>query len=181
MVSSYIPTVSSLIRARRNFNTKLRIADAKVLLGAVPYPGGGAEALPETIEEVITLHTIIPSSNLLTIPIMEDCAQPMVGIQTHGLTQQTVLSQLPSTTIFHIACHGVQNSENPLDSGLILQDGLLKLSTLMGINLQHGFLAFLSACHSAKGDKKNQDQAVHLAAAMLFVGFQSVVATMWCV
>lgn len=37
----------------------------------------------------------------------------------------------------------------------------------------------LSACETATGDSEQPDQAVHLAAAMLFVGFRSVIATMW--
>jgi CHAT domain-containing protein len=37
----------------------------------------------------------------------------------------------------------------------------------------------MSACETAKGDQKQPDQVVHLAAAMLFAGFQSVVGTMW--
>jgi hypothetical protein len=39
-------------------------------------------------------------------------------------------------------------------------------------------LAFLSACQTAKGDEDMPDQAVHLAASMLFCGFKSVIATM---
>ncbi|KAF9239427.1 hypothetical protein BU15DRAFT_61939 [Melanogaster broomeanus] len=39
--------------------------------------------------------------------------------------------------------------------------------------------AFLSACHTAVGDKSTPDEAIHLAAAMQFAGFKSVVGTMW--
>ena len=40
--------------------------------------------------------------------------------------------------------------------------------------------AFLSACHSAEQSVLfSQDQAIHLAAAMQFSGFRSVVGTMW--
>jgi CHAT domain-containing protein len=40
-------------------------------------------------------------------------------------------------------------------------------------------LAFLSACRTAQGDANAPDQAVHLAASMLFCGFWSVIGTMW--
>jgi CHAT domain-containing protein len=40
-------------------------------------------------------------------------------------------------------------------------------------------LAFLSACETAKGDKTIPDEAMHLAATLLFAGFRGVVATMW--
>ncbi|KAJ7082505.1 hypothetical protein C8R44DRAFT_753768 [Mycena epipterygia] len=40
-------------------------------------------------------------------------------------------------------------------------------------------LAFLSACETAKGDDMVPDEAMHLAATLLFAGFRGVVATMW--
>jgi CHAT domain-containing protein len=49
----------------------------------------------------------------------------------------------------------------------------------MSLNLPNAFLAILSACETAKGDASQPDQSVHLAAAMLYIGFKSVVGTMW--
>jgi CHAT domain-containing protein len=49
----------------------------------------------------------------------------------------------------------------------------------MDIKLENAFLAYLSACQTATGDREQPDQAMHLAAAMLYSGFKSVVATMW--
>jgi CHAT domain-containing protein len=49
----------------------------------------------------------------------------------------------------------------------------------MKLDLKDAVFAFLSACETAKGDTEQPDQAIHLAAAMLFVGFKSIVATMW--
>jgi CHAT domain-containing protein len=66
-----------------------------------------------------------------------------------------------------------------LKSGFILQDGMLTISKLMSLNLPKAFLAVLSACETAKGDLSQPDQAIHLAAAMVYVGFKSVLATMW--
>jgi CHAT domain-containing protein len=83
--------------------------------------------------------------------------------------------------IVHLACHGVQDSEKATESGFCLGDGRLTISKLMELKLDNAFLAFLSACETAKGDADQPDQAMHLAAAMLFAGFKSVIATMWCV
>jgi hypothetical protein len=80
--------------------------------------------------------------------------------------------------ILHMACHGIQHSD-PLRSAFLLQDGRLSIEDVMQLNLPDAFLAFLSACHTAKGDHNAPDQAVHLAASMLFCGFRSVVGTMW--
>ena len=58
-------------------------------------------------------------------------------------------------------------------------DEMLTVSQLLSLNLSRAFFAFLSACETAKGDEKQPDQAIHLAATMLFVGFRSVIGTMW--
>ncbi|KAG1721030.1 hypothetical protein EDB19DRAFT_1590580, partial [Suillus lakei] len=41
--------------------------------------------------------------------------------------------------------------------------------------------AFLSACHTTVGDEKSPDKSIHLAAAMQFSGFRSVIGSMWSV
>jgi CHAT domain-containing protein len=80
--------------------------------------------------------------------------------------------------VLHLACHGVQHAD-PLSSCFILGDGKLTVGDLMKLDLPHAALAFLSACQTAKGDRAQPDQAVHLAASMLFCGFRSVIGTMW--
>jgi CHAT domain-containing protein len=80
--------------------------------------------------------------------------------------------------ILHLACHGEQ-ADSPLDSAFLLSDGRLTIQDLMSIRLPNAVLAFLSACQTAKGSEDLPDQAVHLAASMLFCGFRSVVGTMW--
>jgi CHAT domain-containing protein len=102
-------------------------------------------------------------------------------------TGETAQIHLRGSSIVHFACHGVQDLNHPLDSGLILSDGRLKVSDIMriqeGDNAQDArkcmSLAFLSACETAKGDGKVPDEAMHLAASLLFAGFRGVVATMW--
>jgi hypothetical protein len=72
-------------------------------------------------------------------------------------------------------------NDNAMQSSFCLGDGQLTIARLMQLRLNDTFLAFLSACETAKGDKDQLDQVMHLAAAMLFSGFKSVVATMWYV
>lgn len=79
--------------------------------------------------------------------------------------------------------------KQPLDSGLILTDGRLKVSEIMRrpendntFDLKkYMSLAFLCACETAKGDETVPDEAMHLASSLLFAGFRGVVATMWWV
>jgi CHAT domain-containing protein len=74
----------------------------------------------------------------------------MVG---KGTSAQTLLAHLPDTTILHLACHGHQNSENALRSGFVMSDMILTIESLIQAPLPHAFMAFLSACETAKGDK----------------------------
>jgi len=47
--------------------------------------------------------------------------------------------------------------------------------------LQQPEFAFLSACHTTVGHESSPDEAIHLAAAMQFSGFRSVIGSMWSV
>ena len=103
---------------------------------------------------------------------------PSSGIEKTRI--QDALHQLKEASIVQIICHGQQDPKNPLDSALLLEDGKLTISSMQSIErAPAGSFAFLSACMSAKGDVNHPDEAIHLAATMLCVGFQSVVATMW--
>jgi CHAT domain-containing protein len=90
-----------------------------------------------------------------------------------------VIEALESTDLVHFACHGVQVGREPHESHFCLRSDNLTVEELMQTDLRTSFCAFLSACETAKGDRQHADEAVHLAAAMLFAGFKSVVATMW--
>jgi CHAT domain-containing protein len=70
-----------------------------------------------------------------------------------GMQVQTLLGRLPEATILHLACHGIQDAEIPLNSGFVMSDGTLTISKLIGVSSPRAFLAFLSACETAKGDK----------------------------
>lgn len=90
-----------------------------------------------------------------------------------------VLNAIPNAAILHLACHGYANAVDVLDSGFVMSDQILTVAALMELNLPNAFLAFLSACETAKATEKQPDQAIHLAATMLFTGFKSVIGTMW--
>jgi CHAT domain-containing protein len=94
-------------------------------------------------------------------------------------TKAEVLAALQSSQVIHLACHGIQHEYEPHKSHFCLATGDLTVSELMEMDLKDPFLAYLSACETAKGDQRYADEAVHLAATMLFAGFKSVVATMW--
>jgi CHAT domain-containing protein len=96
-------------------------------------------------------------------------------------TVEDTSKAMQTASIVHLACHGVQDIKDATQSGFCLGDGRLTIAKLMDLRTDDAFLAFLSACETARGDKKQPDQGMHLAAAMLFSGFKSVIATMWYV
>ena len=146
-----------------------------MLLAAVSLPSKWAR-LPFATKEVEAIRALVPPH--VMIEVLGDASGPDTK-PTAAPTTGTVMERLPATAILHLACHGHQDPKNPLDSGFVLQDGMLTVAKLMSLNLDKAFLAFLSACETAKGDKAQPDQALHLAATMLFAGFRSVVGTMW--
>ena len=171
-VPSYTPTLGALLNARRDMRPVRKIG-AQLLLAAVPR-GFRWRYLPSAEEEMLIIKTIVPAvSTLQTNDVT--CRDA----RTSGATAQDVLQKLPEAAILHLACHGHQSLQNPLESGFVMSDRMLTVEELMGLHLPHAFFAFLSACETAKGDDQQPDQAIHLAATMLFAGFKSVIGTMW--
>jgi CHAT domain-containing protein len=167
VVSSYTPTIAALLRSQKSDRTFSKL-DAKLGVIAV-VKAQDLSTLWNVEKEIGYVRTAAQSAG---ISINDDCVNNKAMV-TH------TADALKNTNMAHIACHGTQNVEDPLSSGFGLVDGILTISHLMELNLKDAFLAFLSACETAKGDKSQPDQTVHLAATMLFVGFRSVVATMW--
>jgi CHAT domain-containing protein len=172
-VSSYIPTISSLIKARSCWYPIARTQLAGLLVcEESPLFGGSAiRGLPQAAKEIRLIRECFRSVK----------AQVLNGESTH--TSLSCLRNLldgPPAHILHLACHGIQDSD-PLKSALLLHDGKLAIEDIMKYNLPHAVLAFLSACQTAKGDQNAPDQSIHLAASMLFCGFRSVIGTMWYV
>lgn len=177
VLSSYTPTLAALLDFRRRTLSVPRTA-LKVLLAAVPRPcppGPRWKMLPFTVREAHAVRETLDETALIELPQDEDC----VLSPERSATANSVIERLPSAHVLHLACHGFQHPTDPLQSGFAMRDSMLTVRELMKLELPNAFLAFLSACETAKGDKVQPDQTVHLAAAMLFTGFRSVIATMW--
>jgi CHAT domain-containing protein len=112
--------------------------------------------------------------------IAHDYAQDVEPLLFNGSTTCFgIENALQKAQLVHLACHGIQDSKQAMQSGFCLGDGRLTIARLMDLQLDKAFFAFLSACETARGDDAQPDQVIHLGAAMLFTGFQSVVATLW--
>lgn len=149
VVSSYIPTLNSLISARKAYKP-VSATHAKILLAAVPQPHVPVRSsLPSTVEEVhVVARAVLPNT---IIPLHED-EDASFG-EDHGIRAQTLLENLQQATILHLACHGLQDSSSPLKSAFLMWDGALSISDMMQLALPNAFFAFLSAGETAKGDK----------------------------
>lgn len=145
-----------------------------------PHPYTGTR-IPATVDEIRCISEIIPKELVIPLDSADDVlAKP----DAEGISVASALDRLSNQhpTIPHIACHGQQDTLNPLSSGFLLRDGKLTMLEIMRNRVDEStLLAFLSACETARVAGPFAHQAIHLAASMLFAGFKSVVATMWCV
>jgi CHAT domain-containing protein len=166
-VSSYIPTLSALTKARENWC----IVPCNEVTGILAACKNTPRQTP--------LHNVEQEIDVSMACFKQASAQVLLSSSpntTAQLLRQALAEQ--SAHILHLACHGEQ-ADNALDSAFLLNDGRLSIKELMTIQLSDAVLAFLSACQTARGSQHLPDQAVHLAASMLFCGFRSVVGTMW--
>ncbi|KIM79025.1 hypothetical protein PILCRDRAFT_10686 [Piloderma croceum F 1598] len=157
VVSSYIPTLGSLLVPPSP------MADSFKMMVAIDN-----HTLPYSHEELRKIEGHVPRECLVRL-----------GIEEAPALVDAFLSHFEVASIVHLACHGEQNMENPLDSCLFLKDGTLKISKIMEKPMPNASLAFLAACETAVGDVKLPDEAFHLAATMLFAGFRGTVGTLW--
>ncbi|KZP31599.1 hypothetical protein FIBSPDRAFT_925819 [Athelia psychrophila] len=181
-VSSYTPTLSALISARKAINKQssvLRNASAgSPSLLAVIHPGH-----PPKIEgDLDQLRTVLNERRVIE-NAAKKAAWPgrVCSLVKADATREAVLSQLPNYPWVHFACHGLLNISHPFQSAFVLQDDPLSLSDLVKARLPNADFAFLAACDSATAGSTSvtPDEALHLAAAVQFCGVRSVVGTLW--
>ncbi|KAG2135415.1 CHAT domain-containing protein [Suillus clintonianus] len=164
-VCSYTPTLSALIRARQAMKTRATPSFAAI---GQSQPGAGqGDVLPAVDSELELVHTLVPPNIKFT------------NISKDEATQAGALNALQRNTWVHLACHGKQDLEQPYNSYFAMRDKPVTLLDIMENNSPQAEFAFLSACHTAVGDKDTPDEAIHLAAGLQFSGFKSVVGTLW--
>ena len=157
--SSYITTLSALIRARSS--TVAQAVVPKLLVIGQP-----SEQLPNVQPEIDIVRQLGDFVDVLVGP-EATCDKVLHGLHQHSWA--------------HFACHGhLGDNSQPVQASFELYGGSsLNLLDLIQARLPNAELAFLSACHSAEGDLITPDETIHLAAALQFCGFRSVVGTLW--
>ncbi|KAG1908881.1 CHAT domain-containing protein [Suillus fuscotomentosus] len=165
-ISSYTPTVATLVRARQQIS---RDASSQhfVAIGQ-GNPVEGKELKCVTPELAVVARHVTP---VISFTSLED----------GDATVEGALDALDRNQWLHLACHGMPHRTQPFESSFAMHDGPLMIKAIIRSNSQNPQFAFLSACHTTVGDKKSPDESIHLAAAMQFCGFRSVIGSMWSV
>ena len=163
-ISSYTPTLTALLQARSDAH--LRSSDA-------PPSLLGVALLDDTLEaantEVQVLKNHFAPPDMLSLAVGSEC------------TRENVLAGLRERPWAHFTCHGVLEPGEPFNSAFILSNSdRITLLDIIKAGLHSAELAVLSACHTAEQTQGSAtEEVLHLAAAMQFSGFRSVVGTMW--
>ncbi|KAG2119367.1 CHAT domain-containing protein [Suillus clintonianus] len=164
-ICSYTPTLSALIRSRQLMKT--RATPSFVAVGQGQPGGGKGKALLAVDSELELVRKLVPAIANHT------------SISGEAATRAGALKALEQNTWVHLACHGKQDHDQPYNSHFVMRDESLTLLDIMEEDIPHAEFAFLSACHTAVGDKETPDEVIHLAAGLQFSGFKSVVGTLW--
>ncbi|KAF8436548.1 CHAT domain-containing protein [Boletus edulis BED1] len=166
VISSYVPSLNILTLSS---TPSVAASDDLRLLAVRQPPSDGQPHLKGVGIELEHIKAMIKRSPSARTNLLESS----VG------TVEDVLGLMKKADWVHFACHGIQDAA---DSGLCLADRRrLKLRDIIALSRPHGGLAFLSACQTAMGDEDLSDEAIHIAAGMLFAGYGGVIGTMWSI
>jgi CHAT domain-containing protein len=115
----------------------------------------------------VAAETEVIAQRLETTPYLNQAA-----------TLERFREQAPQANIVHIAAHGDFRPDNPLFSGLHLNDGLLTTLDIFNLTLPAS-LVTLSACQTGRGVVGGGDELLGLMRAFLAAGTASLLLTLW--
>lgn len=170
VISSYAPSVKSLLRARQRAKTVECIQQQNAII----------VGMPETPEHPINLPFVKDEINEVT-KLLSRC--PAINsVVMQNPTRDQVLSALPKQQIVHLACHGF-SADNPLRSSLLLNDWQttpFTVSDIISLSIESAGFAYLSACHTSRIKEFTLlDESISLSSSIQLSGYPSVVGTLW--
>jgi CHAT domain-containing protein len=160
-ICSYTPTLEALIQSRHRDSGSRSSDRPSLLLVAQPDP-----SLPTVGGE---------------IQVVQGLDTEVSSLVSETATPTAVIDGLHHHQFVHFACHGTLEAGKPFEAGFELYgDARLTLLDIVRAHLSAAEFAFLSACHTAEVTEGSiMDEGLHLAAAVQYCGFRSVVGTMW--
>ncbi len=158
-IPSYTPSLSALIKSHKR--SSQAIGKPSILLVSKPD-----EKMPQALKEMKAVQAVDTQVTTLF---------------SAKATPTAVLARLRDHPFAHFVCHGILKPRKPFEASFKLHKGKrLLLLDIVRSQLPDAEFSFLSACHTAElTDESIADEVLHLAAAMQFCGFRSVVGTMW--
>ncbi|KAA1470045.1 hypothetical protein DENSPDRAFT_668827 [Dentipellis sp. KUC8613] len=164
-VSSYTPTLTALLRARRSKGAQ---SPKMLAIAQTETPGFGDLPCAKTEIQCLKKYCTLPLTELV------DNATPH-DVQYH----------LQDHSWVHFCCHGTVDAQQPLLSAFHLNSeaphiGTLNIEAIMRAKLPYADFAYLSACHTASGSVA-RSESMSLAAALQVTGFRSIIATMYSI
>ena len=163
-ITSYTPSLSALIESRKRSSLSDAASasdDLKPSILLVAQP----DTLPGAFSEI---NAILKTKTPLTTLILAMA------------TPEAVVEGLKDHRFAHFVCHGSLETDKPFDASPELHKDNLTLLEIVRSQLPAAEFAFLSACHTAELTEGSvADEGLHLAVAMQYCGFRSVVGTMW--
>ena len=172
VISSYTPTIKSLIYAREQISSTfspIQSPPSLLIVGMDQTPN--QKALPHVNEEVDALSSpdVLPASVKKFTLLTPDKSE--------------VLANLSCCQIVHFACHGKPDLSDPSQSRLLLKDwetDPLIVANITALRIQQPLFAYLSACHSASNNVEGLlDEGIHLTGSFQLAGFRHVIGTIW--
>jgi CHAT domain-containing protein len=165
-ISSYTPSLTALMRARRSHERSPSVPFAAI---GQNCPAGASYTLDCVEPELDLVRSLLPPPPTVSF----------TKIMSVDATKSRALRALRDNTWLHFSCHGTQNFDDPFKSAFLMRDQPLSLLDITQMDLSLHQFAFLSACETAVGDFATPDEVIHLAAGLQFAGVKSVVGTLW--
>ncbi|KAG8892725.1 hypothetical protein FRB99_002486 [Tulasnella sp. 403] len=160
-VSSYTSSLGALIRTRR---TTAQDSPALPNLLVISQPDTKGEIELNVRDEITFISGKLPATTVLEGP---------------DATSDAIIKSIPHHSWAHFSCHAYTISDNPLRSYFSLHESRLEVLDILRIQIPYAELAILTACHTAGAGTSAPEEFLHLAGAMQFAGFRSVVGTSW--
>ncbi len=153
--------------------TRLPAASLLPILKSFRPTGTGAVLFGHTNEGELRHVSAEIATIAATVPAV-------TTFENHAATCVNFIQHTTTARIIHTAAHGRFYSDNPLFSGICLDDGDLTVLQILELKLQAA-LVVLSACETGRNVVSGSDELLGLTRAFFHAGVPSLLVTQWLV